>query len=471
DISWVYSFAFYGCTNLQEVIFLGDIPTFKEGAFYNCNNIDRVEIQPGYLAAWCLNSTDYSWDRPYGTNFCIGPKVITDLEIPEEISVIASYAFYGFHNIESVHWPHHTVSVRSGGLPFSNIKTIHCNSISDWMGSSIDGRPFFPATKLYINNKPCPAIITLPEGITQIGNMCMNGNSEIEELVIPQSVVNIGYGAFMGCKSLKKLTIKTKNIGYQEDLFSGCTSLDEVILDCNGIFIGSQIPLTDSPTRIFRFYNSAISYDTEVNTSSIKEVYTNNLAMWCENRSVLNSQAKLYINDIIPDSIEIPNGVSIISNEAFIGQDYSSVTLPASVKSIGELALSDVKQIVCMASTPPTIKSNTFANVNKSECMVFVPESSIDLYRDAQYWNEFMNITSNTTRLYTTETDRISIYFSDKTIEISNIKPTTDVRIYNISGLELNRTIATSNSVTINHNLQHGVYYIVVGNEAQKVIL
>lgn len=456
DISGILSFAFYGCSNLKEVIFTGNIPFFNEGAFYNCNNIERVEIQPENFASWCSRSTDYSWDRPYGTDLYIGPTKVTDLEIPESVSSIGFYAFYGFRNIQSVHWPGHSVSVGDGGLPFSTLKSIYCNSITDWVGSSFQNRPFYPNTEFFINGQKCPSALAIPEGVARIGAGCFCGNADIVELEIPESVRDMGYDAFRNCENLKKLTIKARSVGYQDNLFAGCTSLEEVILDCGGIIGGGENFLTDSPIQVFRFNNSAFSLDAEVRTSSTKEVYTNNLAMWCENMSVLNSKSKLYINDAIPTSVEIPDGVSNIADLAFIGQPYDTIVIPASVKSIGNYSLSDVKFIVCRASTPPTITSSTFSNVNKSECRIIVPDGSLQQYINADYWSEFENITS------------------DKTTDLNHIvvgeKPATVVKVYNSHGQQLTKTLADSNC-NINNKLSRGVYIIVTGEESHKVII
>ena len=48
-------------------------------------------------------------------------------------------------------------------------------------------------------------------------------------------------------------------------------------------------------------------------------------------------------------------------------------------------------QITCRADVPPTIGgSNSFEKVDKS-IPVYVPASSIETYKTAQYWSEFTN--------------------------------------------------------------------------------
>lgn len=51
------------------------------------------------------------------------------------------------------------------------------------------------------------ATVTIPSGITSIGQGALFGCSNLKSISIPDSVMFIGKGAFIGCKNLKKIKV------------------------------------------------------------------------------------------------------------------------------------------------------------------------------------------------------------------------------------------------------------------------
>ena len=92
-------------------------------------------------------------------------------------------------------------------------------------------------------------------------------------------------------------------------------------------------------------------------------------------------------------SIEIPNSVTSIGDYAF--SDCSSLTsieIGNSVTSIGAWAFEDctsLTKITCLATNPPTIKSDTF---NSYSADLYVPAGCKSAYESANYWYKFSNI-------------------------------------------------------------------------------
>jgi hypothetical protein len=84
---------------------------------------------------------------------------------------------------------------------------------------------------------------------------------------------------------------------------------------------------------------------------------------------------------------EYSGEVVIPSTVTYEGEEYS-------VTSIGEEAFYECDALTSITSknaTPPTIGgSYTFENVNKS-IPVYVPKSSVDAYKSAEYWKDFTN--------------------------------------------------------------------------------
>ena len=92
-------------------------------------------------------------------------------------------------------------------------------------------------------------------------------------------------------------------------------------------------------------------------------------------------------------SITLPNGVTSIGNWAFY-MNYSlvNVTIPKTVLSIGDYAFGscwELKTIICKPTTPPTISSSSFNNLEPQDITVIVPAVAVDVYKADSSWQNF----------------------------------------------------------------------------------
>jgi hypothetical protein len=86
------------------------------------------------------------------------------------------------------------------------------------------------------------------------------------------------------------------------------------------------------------------------------------------------------------------------------------------------------------ATTPQTIDSDVFDNVNKSTCVLNVPKESVSLYKAADVWKEFTNIVeadvpTSAPAVYTNPANP-----AQKLIKNGNVYILTDDRTYTITG-------------------------------------
>ena len=137
-------------------------------------------------------------------------------------------------------------------------------------------------------------------------------------------------------------------------------------------------------------------------------------------------------------SVTIPNSVTSIGDGAFGScTGLTSVTIPNSVTSIGVLAFADctgLTSVTNYATTPQSINSNVFDNVNKSTCVLNVPKESVNLYQTADVWKEFTNIVevdvpTSAPAVYTNPANP-----AQKLIKNGNVYILTDDKTYTITG-------------------------------------
>ena len=109
------------------------------------------------------------------------------------------------------------------------------------------------------------------------------------------------------------------------------------------------------------------------------------------------------------------SNVAVVGDSAFIGSVVSCMSLPGKVKSIGSSAFENcanlkrvtlpeslatigtnafkgtpLKAIYNCSATPKDVPADAFANVDKASCHLYVPKGSLDAYKAAPVWKEFI---------------------------------------------------------------------------------
>ena len=112
--------------------------------------------------------------------------------VPESVYEICGNAFYGCSKLENVVIKNKEAEV--SGFAFNNCPLLGGYMIRDNILIRYGGKPG--------NNEP--ESITIPEGITGIGEGAFKGNHLLKEVIIPEGVTVIGAGAFGNCSQLDK---------------------------------------------------------------------------------------------------------------------------------------------------------------------------------------------------------------------------------------------------------------------------
>ena len=153
-------------------------------------------------------------------------------------------------------------------------------------------------------------------------------------------------------------------------------------------------------------------------------------------------------------SVTIPNSVTSIGYEAFAGcSGLTSVTIPNSVTSIGKYAFyncSGLTKLVSLAVEPPTCGIGAFEYVDKTTCQLLVPEESINKYKTADQWKEFLNILGY-----------------DGVDDVSVDTPDALYEVYNLQGVRVGGGMREA-EVTADV-LPHGVYILVSPQNRKKL--
>ncbi len=206
-------------------------------------------------------------------------------------------------------------------------------------------------------------------GITDLASaFCLrllNSPVSFNELQYFTSLREISPRAFADCYKLRSITMPVSVQIIHEQAFSSCVQLEEI-----------QIP-----TSVQRLEQNCFFH-----CSSLREILVPPSV-----RDSIPYQAFAYCTELQRATIEA--NVSFIGVNAFSGcSQLQTVTLPFTTTRVCSNAFSgcgEIRQIFCRASTPPAVGNDVFDSRVLTNAVLFVPEGSVEAYKQAPGWCDF----------------------------------------------------------------------------------
>ena len=129
--------AFNNCSSLRTITIPTSITNIERGAFRHCNSLAETHIQN--LENWCNITFEDTDACPllYSKSLYLNGEPITNLVIPNTITTIKEYAFYGISNLSSVLIPESVTSI--GAVAFRNCNKLTSISLPYNLSSIGDG--------------------------------------------------------------------------------------------------------------------------------------------------------------------------------------------------------------------------------------------------------------------------------------------------------------------------------------------
>ncbi len=232
SVTSIGNYAFENCS-VTSVTIPNSVTSIGDGAFSDCFGLTSV-YYTGDLAGWCRIEFGGFGSNPvpYSHNLYINNELVTDLIIPETISEIKAYAFFGASCITSLTIPNSITSIGNEAfLDCSGLASVYyTGNIAQWCGIVFGGfgsNPVPYSHNLYINNELVTDLI-IPETISEIKAYAFFGASCITSLTIPNSVTSIGYHAFYNCSGLTSVTIGNSVNSIGDYAFYYCWRLEKI---------------------------------------------------------------------------------------------------------------------------------------------------------------------------------------------------------------------------------------------------
>lgn len=315
-VTSIGNYAFVACDGLLSVSIPNTVSSIGGAAFMGCGLV--CTNYNGSITQWCnINFTDGS-SNPilYSGNLFINNIEITDLIIPEGITEIKQYTFYGWRGLNSVTFPN-SVSI-IGKKAFAL-----CDGLETLI---IPGVTSIRETAF----RDCNGLITviLPNSIDSIGNYAFDHCKRLSSVTIPSTVAYIGAGAFAYCLRLSSVTIPSTvayiggnafNLVRHIEYYGSNSDAPWGALSMNGTVEGDFAYADTTKTYLTAYLGIS---DTVIIPSTVDTI----------------GYRAFYLSDDIK-YVYIPNNVKHIAQSSFCGCDsLVSVTLGNRIKSIDESA-------------------------------------------------------------------------------------------------------------------------------------
>ena len=396
--------AFQSCKYLTDIEFPDSLKGIGRMAFEDCRELTSVEIPDSVVfmgdSAFCdcsslesaklsENITSIS-DQLFG--YCDNLRSIT---IPDGVTSIGNYAFNNCENLTSIIIPEAVTNI--GRMAFYYCKSLEAIEIPD--GVTVIGEDVVGLTAYYkcqdnwdnnvlyigkhlikANNKLSGAYIiredtrtiasrafelckkitsvTIPDGITNIGNDTFYSCTKLKNIIMPDSVKKIGSEAFYGCKALTGVLIP-----------EGVTYIGENAL---GFYYGDDTYTKVNYFRIYSAKGSTAEYYAKENGFDFVDASTLPSSLKVSAATISGVKTKTYNGKSQTQTLTVKSGTFTLKSGADYTVSYknnkdagkATLTITGSGIFTGTKTASFT---INKAANPMTVKTKTITAKAKSD--------------------------------------------------------------------------------------------------------
>lgn len=229
--------AFYYMPNLQSIEIGSSLNSIEDLNFCKCPMLTEIVVSPSNANFSSENGVLYNKDKtilvshPSARNAVnirdsvtkIGRCAfeyndqITSIIIPDNVTILDGYCFYGCLGLTSIVIPDTVLGLGTGAFAgCENLVSITVGKNAELISGEIQAF------------QDVPAHITFSSGRTEIGSRLLYGSNLITGVTIPEGVTTIGSEAFTDCKTLTEIILPSTVNKIEVEAFSACEKLERV---------------------------------------------------------------------------------------------------------------------------------------------------------------------------------------------------------------------------------------------------
>ena len=430
SVTSIGHYGFGGC-GLTSITIPASVLQISNGAFYNCTSLASINVSssnPNYtssggvmfskdmkaLKAYPIGNSATSYSVPEGVTSiqygAFGYSVnLQSVTLPSTLTAVGTLAFGYCPSLTKVTSLAHTPpsvgnyvfdsTIENSGLTltvprgyksayqeadgwkdFPTIQEQYYDFVKNGIYYNITGENTVEVTSDNEDGGTYSGSVTIPETVNY------NGKS--------YTVTAIGYGAFESCTNLTAISLPSTITEIDNMAFYKCTNLTNITLPMGLTRLGN-----------YAFYSCMNLGNVEI-PPTVTSLGTYVFADCCSENFT---------------EIVVPHSVTSMEYGVFYGCTYlTKVTIGSGVTYIGDREFYNcpaLTKVICLATTPPSIRSLTFTTEHYSNVQLLVPKGCLSAYKSANYWKNFTNITE---MAYDFEKDGIFYNFKGSgTVEVT----------------------------------------------------
>ena len=263
---------------------------------------------------------------------------LSAITLPNRLTHIGDRAFLGCDRLTDITLPASLMHIGDGAFSRTGIRqVVSCSpNFTFEDGCFIDQQNH----KLiaFLSDQ---AQVTLPSGVSHIGDRAFSGCEKLTAITLPTSLTHIGDNAFNGCEKLNAITLPDGLTHIGDRAFEGCENLTAITLPTSLTHIGDRAFLSTG----IRSVVSLSPNFSFVDGCLIDQQNHKLLAFLSDQTQVTLPYGLKHIGDWAFSecknltAITLPDGLTHIGNNAFsMCHTLTTITLPTSLTHIGNRA-------------------------------------------------------------------------------------------------------------------------------------
>ncbi len=283
--------AFEDCTQITQITIPKSLKYIGSNAFFTCTSLEAVNISD--TEAWFSIFFTNEKSNPLfmGATLTLNGSELTDITVPEAVTRIRNYTFYGYDKLKALHITENVKEISSSAF-------YGCSSL-DYI--SIDEKnPYFcfcenailniEKTELFFANTK-ESVFEIPKNIKTVHEYAFSNCRNLTEIIFPKSIIDIKDNALLGCTSLEKIYIHNDSKPLFTNWINGadarivyyftiCYKLEDETTVYENVVAGEDAKLLNPPSNSYFSYTTsdgldwsgkAVSSDADITVKTYSE--------------------------------------------------------------------------------------------------------------------------------------------------------------------------------------------------------
>ena len=414
SVTNIGAWAFANCSGLTSVTIPDSVTDIGDSAFSYCSGLTDVTIGSGVtnIGMWAFNGCCSLTNVTFEGN---APQM-GDLAFSSVASTCCVYVHSGSTGWNIAipgQWYGIDIAYIEGGSSIGDGGSARLTAVVngvEWTYFVTDGKAIVGYSEeaidvwgnTYTRDRPAVPVdtagaVAIPAKLGGYPVVGINSDAfyecgNITSITIPNGVKTIGEFAFAGCSNLTKITIPASVTRIADDAFAWCTKLTAIALNSSNksfVYAGGML-LSANKKRIFAVSRAATSISvpngvtvlpygflagcTKLTTVALPKSVVETVDGWADafGYDTCTSLKTIKVDAKNP-AVKVVNGIlfekSDLSHIAYIPAGLASVTIPASVTSLGASDFENNHAKLASVTVPPSvtsIASDAFAGFGNS---------------------------------------------------------------------------------------------------------